>query len=292
MHVIDAGFVKISAYNPNNGLDSTVVVPVSQAGANQRAGRAGRVRSGCCYRLYCQKDFDQLKEANEPEMRRSELSSTILRFFISKNNIILLIILKNIHSHNDFRLKMLGISNIVRFDFPSPPPAQSLSRSLELLFALGAIDEECELTENIGEKISELPLHPFHAKMLLASIEFECVKEVLSVVALLSVRTIFQIPPGRRQEAARQHRRFQVEEGDHISMLNAFESFEECEGDRKFTNKRFLNHRALVRVQQIRKQLSKFIARWRIEETSVGDNVFPILKVKVSSNIKLHQRNF
>ena len=86
---------------------------------------------------------------------------------------------------------MLGISNIVRFDFPSPPPAQSLSRSLELLFALGAIDEECELTENIGEKISELPLHPFHAKMLLASIEYECVKEVLSVVALLSVRTIF-----------------------------------------------------------------------------------------------------
>ena len=79
VHVIDAGFVKISAYNPNNGLDSTVVVPVSQAGANQRAGRAGRVRSGCCYRLYCQKDFDQLKEANEPEMRRSELSSTILR---------------------------------------------------------------------------------------------------------------------------------------------------------------------------------------------------------------------
>ena len=79
VHVIDAGFVKISAYNPNNGLDSTVVVPVSQAGANQRAGRAGRVRSGCCYRLYCQKDYDQLKEANEPEMRRSELSSTILR---------------------------------------------------------------------------------------------------------------------------------------------------------------------------------------------------------------------
>ena len=184
---------------------------------------------------------------------------------------------------------MLGISNIVRFDFPSPPPAQSLSRSLELLFALGAIDEDCELTENIGEKISELPLHPFHAKMLLASIEFECVKEVLSVVALLSVRTIFQIPPGRRQEAARQHRRFQVEEGDHISMLNAFESFEECEGDRKFTNKRFLNHRALVRVQQIRKQLSKFIARWRIEETSVGDNVFPILKVTSYASQKIRK---
>ena len=62
-------------------------------------------------------------------------------------------------------------------------------------------------------------------------------------------------------------------------MLNAFESFEECEGDRKFTNKRFLNHRALVRVQQIRKQLAKFIGRWRIKETATGDNVFPILKV-------------
>ena len=67
-------------------------------------------------------------------------------------------------------------------------------------------------------------------------------------------------------------------------MLNAFESFEECEGDRKFTNKRFLNHRALVRVQQIRKQLAKFIGRWRIKETATGDNVFPILKVSFNAN--------
>ena len=89
---------------------------------------------------------------------------------------------------------MLGISNVVRFDFPSPPPAQSLSRSLELLLALGAIDEKCELTGDIGERLSELPLHPFLARMLLASIEYECVKEVLSLVALLSVRTIFTIP--------------------------------------------------------------------------------------------------
>ena len=80
VHVVDAGFVKISAYNPRNGLDSTVVIPVSQAAANQRAGRAGRVRSGCCYRLYTQNDYDQLKEATEPEMRRSELTSTIIRY--------------------------------------------------------------------------------------------------------------------------------------------------------------------------------------------------------------------
>ncbi|CBY31661.1 unnamed protein product [Oikopleura dioica] len=254
VHVIDAGFVKISAYNPKNGLDSTTTVPVSQAAANQRAGRAGRVRSGCCYRLYTQDDFEKLMKATVPEMRRSELTSTILR------------------------LKQLGISNVVRFDFPSPPPAQALSRSLELLFALGAVDEECELTEKIGERIAELPLHPFFAKMLLASIDYECVREILTMVALLSVRTIFQIPPGRRQEASRNHRRFQVEEGDHISMLNAFETFEECERDRKFTNKRFLNHRALVRVGQIRTQLSKFIKRWRVEETSARENVFPVLK--------------
>ena len=115
VHVIDAGFVKISAYNPKNGLDSTTTVPVSQAAANQRAGRAGRVRSGCCYRLYTQDDFEKLMPATVPEMRRSELTSTILR------------------------LKQLGISNVVRFDFPSPPPAQALSRSLELLFALGKV---------------------------------------------------------------------------------------------------------------------------------------------------------
>ena len=79
VHVVDAGFVKISAYNPKNGLDSTVVTPVSQAAANQRAGRAGRVRAGSCYRLYTQDQFDKLKKATVPEMCRSELCSTILR---------------------------------------------------------------------------------------------------------------------------------------------------------------------------------------------------------------------
>ena len=79
VHVIDAGFVKISAYNPKNGLDSTVVTAVSQASANQRAGRAGRVRSGSCYRLYTQDNYDKLEEASVPEMRRSELTTTILR---------------------------------------------------------------------------------------------------------------------------------------------------------------------------------------------------------------------
>ena len=80
---------------------------------------------------------------------------------------------------------------------------KSKCRSLELLFALGALDEDCELTLETGERVSELPLHPFFAKMLLAGIEHECVREMLTMVALLSVRTIFQIPPGRRQEASR-----------------------------------------------------------------------------------------
>ena len=79
---------------------------MSQAGANQRAGRAGRVRSGCCYRLYCQKDFDQLKEANEPEMRRSELSSTILRYESSAQAILETIIFFRNPNPDNFHIQV------------------------------------------------------------------------------------------------------------------------------------------------------------------------------------------
>ncbi|NXC43556.1 DHX35 helicase, partial [Penelope pileata] len=111
--VIDCGFVKLRAYNPKTAIECLVVVPVSKASANQRAGRAGRNRSGKCYRLYTEEDYEKLPKSTVPEMQRSNLAPVILQ------------------------LKALGIDNVLRFPFLSPPPAQSMVQALELLYALG-----------------------------------------------------------------------------------------------------------------------------------------------------------
>lgn len=115
VYVIDCGFVKLKWFDADSNTDSLVVVPLSKAGAEQRSGRAGRMQSGKTYRLYTEDDYGKLAEQTVPEMRRSDLCSTVLY------------------------LKALGIDNILRFDFPSPPPAKNMLASLETLLALGML---------------------------------------------------------------------------------------------------------------------------------------------------------
>ncbi|RUS75928.1 hypothetical protein EGW08_016316, partial [Elysia chlorotica] len=112
-YIVDSGFVKLKAYNPMSGIESLVIVPISQASANQRAGRAGRLRAGKAFRLYTEEEFVKLPAATIPEMQRSDLATVILQ------------------------LKALGVANVLRFHFMSPPPAQNMVRGLELLYALG-----------------------------------------------------------------------------------------------------------------------------------------------------------
>ncbi|KAL4676270.1 hypothetical protein H8959_010415 [Pygathrix nigripes] len=171
VYVIDCGFVKLRAYNPRTAIECLVVVPVSQASANQRAGRGGRSRSGKCYRLYTEEAFDKLPQSTVPEMQRSNLAPVILQ------------------------LKALGIDNVLRFHFMSPPPAQSMVQALELLYALGGLDKDCRLTEPLGMRIAEFPLNPMFAKMLLESGNFGCSQEILSIAAMMQIQNIFVVPP-------------------------------------------------------------------------------------------------
>lgn len=115
VHVIDCGFVKMKWFDSNSNTDSLIVVPVSKAQAEQRAGRAGRMRRGKVFRLYTEEAYEKLPSQMPPEMRRSDLCTTVLY------------------------LKALGIDNILRFGFPSPPPAKNLLAALETLFALGML---------------------------------------------------------------------------------------------------------------------------------------------------------
>uniref|UniRef100_A0A6P4DV10 RNA helicase n=1 Tax=Drosophila rhopaloa TaxID=1041015 RepID=A0A6P4DV10_DRORH len=166
VYVIDCGYVKVKWYNPNTCSDSLVVVPVCRASAIQRAGRAGRMRPGKVYRLYTKSDFDGLAPRQPPEMRRSEMSGAVLQ------------------------LKALGIKNILRFDFPSPPPAQNLLSALEGLFALDAIDEQGNLTKPVGYLLAELPFSAMLSKMLYVSGQMGCSEEIITIIAMLQVQSI------------------------------------------------------------------------------------------------------
>ncbi|KAL5021560.1 hypothetical protein ScPMuIL_000715, partial [Solemya velum] len=201
VYIVDAGFVKLKAYNAKTGIESLIVVPVSQASAKQRAGRAGRVRAGKAYRLYTENAYKMLDAAAVPEIRRSELSPLILQ------------------------LKALGISNILRFHYLSPPPAENMVRGLELLFALGALDDNGNLTSPLGLQMAEFPLSPMFAKMLLVSGDFQCSEEAVIVSAMTQIQNVFISPSGQRSGADRARRNFSVKEGDHITLINVFKSF-------------------------------------------------------------------
>lgn len=141
--VIDCGFVKLRAFNPHTGIESLTVVPISKASATQRAGRAGRTRAGKCFRLYTESAFqEEMADMGVPEIQRSNLAPIILQ------------------------LKALGIDNVARFAFITPPPSELMVRGLELLYSLGALDEYARLTKPLGLRMAEMPLEPMTAKIV------------------------------------------------------------------------------------------------------------------------------
>ncbi|XP_028380000.1 probable ATP-dependent RNA helicase DHX35 [Phyllostomus discolor] len=258
VYVIDCGFVKLRAYNPRTAIECLVVVPVSQASANQRAGRAGRNRSGKCYRLYTEEAFDNLPQSTVPEMQRSNLAPVILQ------------------------LKALGIDNVLRFHFMSPPPAQSMVQALELLYALGGLDKDCRLTEPLGMRIAEFPLNPMFAKMLLESGNFGCSQEILSIAAMMQIQNIFVVPSHQKSQAMRVHRKFAVEEGDHLTMLNVYEAFIKHNKNSQWCQEHFLNYKGLVRAATVREQLKKLLVKFQVPKNSSEGDPDPVLRCIVS----------
>lgn len=160
----------VQVFNPRIRVESLLVSPISQASAQQRTGRAGRTRPGKCFRLYTERSFtDELQVQTYPEILRSRMETVVLT------------------------LLKLGIEDLVHFDFMDPPAPETMMRALEQLNYLGALDDEGAMTP-LGHMMSELPLEPQQAKMLLVSPEFKCSNEMLSIVALLSVPNIFMRP--------------------------------------------------------------------------------------------------
>ncbi len=278
--VVDCGFAKIRSFDARTGMGALLVTPISQASANQRAGRAGRVKPGKCYRLYTESGFYELPTQTVPEIQRSNLSSIILQ------------------------LKALGIDDVLHFDFMSPPPAELLINALELLYAIGALDANCKLTKPVGASLAEFPVEPQLAKMLLTSGQMGCSEEILSIAAMLSIQSVFITPKNYRKSADFEKMKFAVKEGDHLTLLNGkvlccsqplnpscvltqivvcwwccvalwfrvvFSSFLLNRKDANWCNDHYVNYRALKRAVDIRRQLRRYLVRFGIPLASTED---------------------
>ncbi|KAF2988118.1 hypothetical protein EK904_007075, partial [Melospiza melodia maxima] len=211
-----------------------------------------------CFSPPTEEDFEKLPKSTVPEMQRSNLAPVILQ------------------------LKALGIDNVLRFPFLSPPPAQSMVQALELLYALGGLDMHCRLTEPLGMRIAEFPLNPMFAKMLLESGNFGCSQEILTIAAMMQIQNIFVIPPNQKNQAARQHRKFAVEEGDHLTMLNVYEAFVKHSKSSQWCQEHFLNYKGLVRASVVREQLKKLLVRFKVPKKSSEGDPDPVLRCIVS----------
>uniref|UniRef100_A0A673A1D4 Pre-mRNA-splicing factor ATP-dependent RNA helicase DHX16 n=1 Tax=Sphaeramia orbicularis TaxID=375764 RepID=A0A673A1D4_9TELE len=255
IYVIDPGFCKQKSYNARTGMESLIVTPCSRASANQRAGRAGRVAAGKCFRLYTAWAFKhEMEETTVPEIQRTNLGNVVLL------------------------LKSLGINDLIHFDFMDPPPHETLVLALEQLYALGALNHMGELTK-LGRRMAELPVDPMLSKMILASEQYKCSEEVLTIAAMLSVNnSIFYRPKDKVVHADNARMNFVVPGGDHLVLLNVYTQWVESGYSTQWCYENFIQFRSMRRARDVRDQLEGLMDRIEVEVVSAQGDCVPIRK--------------
>eukprot|EP00090_Calanus_glacialis_P000574 TRINITY_DN10355_c0_g1_i1.p1 TRINITY_DN10355_c0_g1~~TRINITY_DN10355_c0_g1_i1.p1 ORF type:complete len:514 (-),score=228.41 TRINITY_DN10355_c0_g1_i1:51-1466(-) len=231
-HVIDSCRVKAKVHQAGAGLDLLKVVRVSQAQARQRTGRAGRESEGTCYRLITAKEFSELAEATVPEIQRSNLASVCLTML------------------------NIGVESIQGFDFMDAPSSDDINSAVRQLKLLTAVSEEGKLTD-LGRKMAGFPLEPRLTAAILAAGELGCGEEMLTIIALVTGETVFNVPGTRerREEAEMVHRKFSANEGDLVTLLNAWKAYRASNQSGQWCQEQFLVSRHLQFAAEVRKQL-------------------------------------
>ncbi|MBZ0093299.1 MAG: ATP-dependent RNA helicase HrpA, partial [Sulfuricellaceae bacterium] len=202
-YVIDPGQARILRYSYRAKVERLQVENISQASANQRAGRCGRVMSGVCVRLYSEADFQARPAYTDPEIRRSNLAAVILR------------------------MKTLGLADIEDFPFLEPPDSRAITDGFKLLEELGAVDEGRKLTDT-GRQLGKLPIDPRIGRMILEAVKRNCLSEVLVIAAALSVQDPRDRPMERQQAADQAHRRFADEQSDFLAFQHLWTFYDEA----------------------------------------------------------------
>ena len=276
-YVIDPGTARISRYSYRTKVQRLPIEPISQASANQRKGRCGRVSEGICIRLYSEEDFNNRPEFTDPEILRTNLASVILQ------------------------MTALGLDDIEAFPFVDAPDKRHIQDGVKLLEELGAIQpkkiksykhdgarfptrakdvsankngtryETCaieseekkqgwELTP-IGRQLAQLPVDPRLAKMLLSAVNFGCVYEVMIIVSALSIQDPRERPTDKQQASDEKHRRFADKKSDFLAFLNLWNYVQEQQKEltknqfRRQCQKDFLNYLRIREWQDIYQQI-------------------------------------
>ncbi len=199
--VVDPGTARISRFNRRTKVQRLPIEAISQASANQRAGRCGRIAPGTCIRLYDQDDFTGRPLFTEPEILRTNLASVILQ------------------------MAALGLGDVAAFPFLEPPDARAITDGVQLLEELGALDRseraggQVRLTK-LGKRLARLPVDPRLGRMVLEAERHGCVAEVLVIASVLSIQDPRERPADKEQAARELHRRFDDGESDFLSFLN------------------------------------------------------------------------
>ncbi|KAL5701569.1 RNA helicase [Ranunculus cassubicifolius] len=257
-YVVDPGFAKQSVYNPKLGLDSLVITPISQASARQRAGRAGRTGPGKCYRLYTESAYlNEMSPTCVPEIQRLNLASTTLQ------------------------LKVMGINDLLSFDFMDPPTHQALITAMDQLYSLGGLDDEGLLTK-LGRKMALFPLDPPLSKMLLASVDLGCSDEIMTIIAMLETKDIFYRPKEKQALADQKKAKFVQPEGDHLTLLAVYQAWKANQCSREWCVKNFVQFQSLKEAEKVKRQLLDIMDKYSLKVSSAGKNTTRIRKAIVS----------
>jgi ATP-dependent helicase HrpA len=249
-YVIDPGTARISRYSHRTKVQRLPIEPVSQAAANQRKGRCGRTSDGICIRLYSEEDFLSRPEFTDAEILRTNLASVILQ------------------------MTAAGLGDIQKFPFIDAPDHRSIKAGVQLLEELGALAAG-RLTDT-GRKLAQLPVDPRLARMVLAADQGGCVREVMVIVAALSIQDPRERPSGKQQQADQQHARFEDETSDFLAFLNLWRYVSErrkvlsSSALRRMCKAEYLNYLRIREWQDIYTQLRQVAGTMGIRLSSAS----------------------
>ncbi|MEK6199398.1 ATP-dependent RNA helicase HrpA [Psychrobacter sp. P11G5] len=274
-YVIDLGFARISRYSYRSRVQRLPIEAISQAAANQRKGRCGRVAPGVCIRLYSEEDFTGRPEFTEPEILRTNLASVILQ------------------------MANLRLGSVDDFAFIEPPDSRLVTDGHKLLDELGAITSKDEATSTkqtnkpkpkkgldhlsltpTGQKMARMPIDPRLARMLVAGSDFDCIREMLIVVAALAVQDPRERPANKRQQADQKHAEFRQDDSDFLFYLSLWKALFEKDEDgnklsgnqrKQFTKKNYLSFPRVREWSQTHRQLVQMVTELKLTDVKEAD---------------------
>jgi len=239
-YVIDTGLARISRYSWRSKIQRLPIEKISQASANQRKGRCGRISAGVCYRLYAEDDFNLRSEFTDPEIQRTNLAAVILQ------------------------MENMQLGHVEDFPFVEPPDSRLITDGYKLLFELGAINKQNKITRT-GKQLARLPIDPKLGRVLIEAVTENCLTEALIIVSALAVQDPRERPLNKQQAADEAHKKFIDKQSDFISWLNIWNTYHltknELSGNklRKWCKDNFISWLRMREWNDTHKQIKKML---------------------------------